>query len=172
MVHLYYFWQYGEVKGEGLRLRDQHSLPLRHSVLQGRFINPLRVVLDVGLGVMPHQVCCGEDVHPLSALVGAECVAVSQSVGGQALCFLLERLPDVVALSVLKPGELLGELIPDWLHCPDDLSLCVHALRDLSSDRLGQLYETALKQAQISHALSLPSLDVQGESTPAGFHRA
>jgi len=70
-------------------------------------------VLDVGLGVVPHQVCCGEDVHPLSALVGAESVAVSQSVGGQALGFLLERLPDVVALSIFKAGELLCELIAD-----------------------------------------------------------
>ena len=77
-------------RGKGLRLRDQHPFPLRYSVLQGRFINPLRVVLDVGLGVVPHEVCCGEDVHPLSALVGAERVAVSQSVGGQALGSLLE----------------------------------------------------------------------------------
>ena len=80
-------------------------------------------MLDVGLGVMPHQLCCGEDVHPDTALVSSVCVAMLQAVRGEPLGCLLERLSDVVAFSVFEPVELLGELIAARFHCSDDLPL-------------------------------------------------
>ena len=71
-------------------LRDQHLFPLRYCFLQGRLIHPLRVVLDVRLGVMSHQVCRGENVRATTALVSPDRVGVSQAVGGEALRLLPE----------------------------------------------------------------------------------